>query len=618
MSDLPHRSGQPAGVALRAVFVAVALAGSALAQPAPPCVGGTVVTRDDLATAGVPYIHEALRLAGALPTVTVDGFDARPLGLDLPFGSRVRVLLDGAPVAADPAVRSVGLEALPVALAEIESVTVCPGDGVAAGAFGGPWIDVRTARPARIVLGAGAWGNETGDPGPALYFPDPAPNVDRWGPDAEGALAVTLGAAGAWVSVRDRDFFLLDPDLFPRTSAASPGRAPRRTLRTGAVALAAPEAWARAAIRRSDDLAFVPLAGTEAAARSESEQGTVSLDRATAGLRLRGHLHAARLRLGRSEWASPGDDLGWAETRLDAAASVHASAFAGGVRAEHVEADARSLRDGSFDGSVTIGRVWARVGSARRLVAVGATASGGQIGGGGVAQAETRMGALRLGATASARRTLAAERSGPEVWAARGYGGLGGGPGAVDPLDMARAGGWASLEPGPFQVRASVGASAAAGPVALGERGAVPARGVALQADIRASWTRSGPGGRRLRASAEVRARSAVRGDAPFHEAWDRVPTASAALDAAFHPDRRLSLWLRAEARSDAPWPVAGRPDARVPSVLLLDLALSKRAWGNRLRVSVAGRNVLGAEERGHPLGAVLAGRLLVRVEARL
>ena len=55
-----------------------------------------------------------------------------------------------------------------------------------------------------------------------------------------------------------------------------------------------------------------------------------------------------------------------------------------------------------------------------------------------------------------------------------------------------------------------------------------------------------------------------------------------------------------------------------LPGRVLLDLGASKRAWGDRLRVSLGGRNLLGADDRTHPLGATLAPRLFVRAEARL
>ena len=97
---------------------------------------------------------------------------------------------------------------------------------------------------------------------------------------------------------------------------------------------------------------------------------------------------------------------------------------------------------------------------------------------------------------------------------------------------------------------------------------------------------------------------------------WRRRPVAAAALRGTVCPDARLALWARLAAQSATEW--TGFPTPDVPAAVLLDLGLSKQAWGDRLRASLSGRNVLGAQEQTHPLGATLAPRLLVRLEVQL
>ena len=89
-----------------------------------------------------------------------------------------------------------------------------------------------------------------------------------------------------------------------------------------------------------------------------------------------------------------------------------------------------------------------------------------------------------------------------------------------------------------------------------------------------------------------------------------------AARVVAVRPDAVLTLWTVVRVRSRARW--AGVSDPEIPVAGLLDLGLSKRAWGERIEVSLTGRNVLDAPERTHPLGAVLAPRLFVRAVLRL
>ena len=596
-------------------------AGPSAAPPDPSCPGGVVVTRAELEAAGAMHLHDALRLAGVLDAVSVDGFDAGPLGTALPFGERVRLLVDGAPVAGGAGVEGVGLDALPVALGEVDRVVVCP-DDVVGGAFGAT-VDVRTAYPGH-AFGAVGYGNETGDPGPLRYVPGRgAPNVDRWGPYAEGGAGLRAGPRASWAAARYRTFLPTDPAITARTSAAT-GRYPKRVGTVAALAGAAPGVRARVGGRLFSDLAFAAPLAREVAFGHRSAQGTVLAGRGgprTGGPRtggVRGWAHAARLVLGPSSRDGLGFDPAWTETRLDAALAVGGRRAEVGARAEHVAASAPGLADGT----VTVGRVWARARggtpSAGGAAAVALAVSDG-LGGGASVDAWWR-GPVEVRATASARREALGEDRDLDLWRARGYAVFGPPlPRSADagpaPLDVARVRLDVSGGRGGARAWASGQAVGVSGAVALDRPGAPAAveaaGGVTLAARAGASWA-----GRGVRVRAWAEARGPASGTAAFREAWGRVPRLRGVADAWVRPDARLALWGRLEGRGGTTWP--GFPDPDVPGALVLDLGVSKRAWGDRLRASLGGRNVLGAEERTHPLGASLEPRLFVRLDARL
>lgn len=603
-------------------MTALALAGLLALAPADsldaPCPGGEVLTRADLEAAGTAHLHEALRLTSLLDGVTVDGYDAWPVApVGVPFESGVRVVVDGAPAARGAGPEPDGLEALPVALAEVERVVVCPGPGVAGGAFGGPWIDVQTTAPAPRAYGAATYGNEAGDPGPFRYLDPSLPNVDKWGPDVEAAAVARTPSATAWLALRSRDFLPTDPAIFPRTRAATaPPRYPKRVGTILALAGRAGGLRGRLGVRWATDLPFVPEVGSEVPLDPVSAQATVSGDRQWGGVRVWGHGHAAHLRLDRPSWSALALDPSWTENRLDGALAVSATSgrpsVAAGVQAERAAAVA-----GAFGEAVAVGRAWVRGRFDGEAGGVGLTlagaAAGGTVGSGGVTEAWWRPApGVRLGAEASARRSLPEERIGLDVWAERGYDALVA-DGVAAALDVARLRLAATADRGPVHLTASAEGQRVRSP-ALGSSSTAPgaeARGTALLARVGAAW-----GGHGLRVRASARAQGAVDGSRAFRDAWDRLPRLGAAVDVTARPDGRLALWARLEGRGRTTW--AGFADPDVPAVLLLDLGLSKRAWGDRLRLSLGGRNVLAAEERTHPLGATLAPRLFVRAEARL
>ena len=607
--------------------VALALVWAALGS-APPdsvarCPGGLVLDAADLA--GVVAVHDLARRVPFLDAVSVDGYDAEPLaawGTPRPL----RLLVDGVPAASTVAVEPLGFEPLPVAVGEIRRVVACPGPGLAGGVWGGPWIDIETAPPGR-AFAAGLYANETGDPGPDLYRDPARPNVDRWGPDAEAGLGAPVGGAEVWAVARLHRILPTDTSIAPRIREVSvPGPNPVRLGTAAALAARRGGAGVRIGVHRAADLPFLPTVGREVPADRRAAQ---------VGLRVRhrgvrAHVHLASLRLRRPDGSrlvldSRGPD--WSEQRADAAVSVllprvTLPTVTLGVQGEATRASAPGIAS-----TAATGRAWAHVrheaerGSVSLAVQTTASEAGVFVGG-------TATGRRQLG-RAQAQATVALDRppaGGAEAWLRRGYTGLGGAVSTAvhasraPTVALARLGvsgrwlgldAWASVDAqwgrgtAPVYDLALDGA-AVAGAVAYRE-----ARGTSGSVRARVQW-RGGAWG--LTAWGHVR--GTLGGTGAHRDAWARVPRSAADLRVTLRPDARLSLWASARARSGARW--GGFPDPDVPAVLLADLGLVKRAWGDRLTVTLVGRNVLDAPERTHPLGAVLAPRLFVRAGLRL
>ena len=602
-----------------------------LAGTDPPCPGGTVLDRAAL-DGGLVAVHDALRGVLSVDLVSLDGFDAEP---SVASPAPVRIVLDGAPVASAAALEPLGLGPLPVAVGEIRRVVVCPGPGLAAGRWGGPWIEIATARPARLYA-AGAYGNETGDPGPELYTDEGLTNVDRWGPYGEVVLGTRRGRAEAWAAARTHELFPSDPALSPRLAQTRSLDLPLlQAGRVGAAAASAPGIRGRFGVSAARGFPFLAGIQREAPVDRSVAQAAASAAGSLGGLSVRGHLHVARvalgptdgsrLRLGQDgETETAGPD--WTERRLDAAAQARRGPLTVGVQGETVRAEAPGL-DGVH---LTTGRAWAQAARAsqrgRAALAVQASASGGALRLGGVATGTRRLGR----GTATATLALDAEPQAPMrpgVWLRRGYTGLdgtavtpsalpGGGTRAARArldvgvplaralrLDVALAAQRSRLDVERVRVEASE--SGPAGTVAW-----VPAEGSALRARVEARWAVG-----RWHLGAGARAHRVV-GDADFEAAWARLPALQASAHATVRPDDRLRLRAGLRVRSATRWDGAAAP--AVPAAALLDLGVSKRAWGDRLVLSVLGRNVLDAPERSHASGGVHAARLFVRAALTL
>ncbi len=572
--------------------------------------------------------HDAVRALRSLTAVTTDGFGARyrdGLGREVQASGAASVLRDGALAWRTPTGQQV--------------VVVCPAAREVTVVR-----DLNQRRRDGVSL-AVELGNETGDPGPLRYLDPSIPNVDKIGPDYEASARLGRSA----LAVRWRDFLPTDPAIAPRIFGVLDGRFPKRKgfAARGETAVGRVELTAQGVL--AEDLPFEETLGREVPTlRHEGAleaSGVIGPRHATG---LRGAVAVADL--ARPSWSRTdvsGPD--WRETTGEIGAD---HMLASGVS---LTGDARAMKatgPGLADGSV----LWAEVGANARRQRLEARASLGPSGLGGRLSLEapplyhadrTRRAWLR--ARASARRDLPEAAPSLPFWIARGYTGLASGAtpltlqGAPRPVESVDAGivadAWLSqaaplgLESA-VHLRAEIGAEARRGETVLlpqftlapeavavsGPVQAIAASGAVLALDVSAAWNRSeivfdAPPRVFTRATAWARAALPLAGDDAFRAARDREPTLRMGLHAEHSPDGLLRLDARLEWRAATRW--TGWPEPDVPAALLLDLGLSRSFNDDRWLIALTGRNVLGAPEQTHPLGATLAGRLFVRAEAR-
>ncbi|GAB5533987.1 MAG: hypothetical protein Rubg2KO_02360 [Rubricoccaceae bacterium] len=603
-----------------------------------PCVDGQTLHRADLQAAGVGRVSDLARVLDDLDAATVDGFDS---WVRTPGSSRtLRVLIDGHPIHASSTLEPVGLEWLPISVGEIEAVTFCPEPGIVAGALRGAVLHIQTAPPAPRLYGAIDYGNETGDPGPLRYIEPNRPNVDHEGPDIELAVAHRTPKDVAWLGMRSRHLYPTDTAMAARVyDALVPGRFPSRiglawsgraqTSRGGGHALRAGAVWAQ-------DLPHLPSLGREVPVLRRGVQGgargrVMQRGRARVGY----HITASHQVLARPEWGILPVEPDWRETQLLGGLELESRGiqrrFRAGIQGEHLQASGPGVRDGS----VPLGRLWAqserRRGRARETVSASLVATGREAAASGAFVATRPLGSrVDASIVLSGERSLAAEAPDLAFWTARGYAGLN-----VEGLSLVRR--VRGLGPSEDRIRFSLSARPALG-LRIGawadarrqraevvqvaftqapERASVQgtsrlelAIGDGILGETWAEWT-----GRVARIRVFGQAAGLVRGNTAFRDRWRRQPEARGGLVATVWPDGSLRLSAHLEGRTATTW--AGYPDPEVPATLLLDLHLHKTLWNDRLRLSFSGRNVLGAEERRHPLGATLAPRLHVRFEGR-
>ena len=360
-------------------------------------------------------------------------------------------------------------------------------------------------------------------------------------------------------------------------------------------------------------------------------------------------------RLERPAWSALASGLGpdWRETLAEAevrrrVGRPHTRHVAFGAGVQQRWASGPDLTDGSVTvGSVSAALEGSWVPEAAARVAFGPSGVGGYASGG----VRLRGFPASLWLRGYARRTLPEERPDLVFWVARGYTGLASTDtpllleGVPVPSDHAGARAdfslWRQLPEPTFSgfdrfmsLNVSAGVDARRGETVLlpqftlapeavavgGPVQAVAASGAVADVEMSASWKRSqrindGPPRVFTRVTAWARAALPLAGGGAFRAAREREPTLRAGLSAEHSPDGLLRLDGRLEWRAATRW--IGWPEPHVPAALLLDLGLSRSFADDHFEVTLSGRNVLGAPEQTHPLGATLDGRLFVRLEAR-
>lgn len=157
-----------------------------------------VVRTPEIAAGGWHRLGDVVAALMPGNMASVDGFNAALTGNRLPFaglsaagspgwmvrldGQRIPVSIDGMWI----------LDALPVAMPQVDSIVVTSGAGIVDGlsALLGT-IDIYTRQPAQGLSGVADYqhGDESGDPGPYRYTPRATPNVEKLGPFTSGAFA---------------------------------------------------------------------------------------------------------------------------------------------------------------------------------------------------------------------------------------------------------------------------------------------------------------------------------------------------------------------------------------------------------------------------------------------
>ena len=635
------------------------------------------MTAYDLRAHGGGRLGDALRLAAPVRGWTVDGFDAEPRDAR----GALTLVLDGVPWQGTSTVEPRMLDALPVAVSEIDRIVYCPSGALVAGRLVGSVLHVETAPPERVA-GLADYGNETGDPGPARYLDRDLPNVDHWGPDGE----LVARSGSAWATLRARSFLPTDSAIVARTTAVS-ARFPEHQTLLGAVSAGSPDGASRGRVAAfaSGELPFLPRAQREVAVRRRWVQAGGRLrrnpwgDTKWGGIRgeLRGDVWGGVRVLDAPTWAATDSAAarltGWREAFAGGSAGRNLrDGLAVGVRGDvmHVRGDAPRPNANALprqaEALAGSAGVWLSVsesalapppslllGIPRRLspaLAADATiatqAGGGARLGGGVLLSGTPEYLWASGGwawRASARRTPAAASPDASYWRAAGLAPLvrDGGPGADIATDEASVAVDWTLPPvnvvdRDTELRDGIhvshsprlrGRLALAGGwtrspvfVAADEPSAIQTEAWSRRWVTATAWARHWPGVAYTATSAVYFDADAAftLTDSDGDGPWPKAPQAVVGLSATYLSGRALALSARAEASTASnSRAVRGDLPARVPGGVVVDVSARRSVWGDRLALALVGHNVLGAPEQPSAVGARLGPRLHARLSAR-
>ncbi len=614
---------------------------SALSDP-----GRQVVTRAEIEAAGLYRLPDLFRLIDGMRTATVDGFTWRTSSAGRPFGAEAWTLLvDG--VRLDFALfGEQNLSLVPVAVTQVDSVEIWHGPRLVAGTLApGGVIHLHTSQARRGAEARGGFGlgNEVGDPGPFRYVPERfSPNVDKFGGDYEGLVSAAGAGGRAQARFKLLRFYATDPVAGNRNPGAIGGNPALRlfapALRLETDALGGTHALSALGGSTNDLWFFQPFGREIPVRRLWGQLGAHGEVALTPRARLGYRLAYAENRLDMWDGTALGVDPRWRERTARAGLSGlwHKDALTVGLGGE-VQRTAADDADGFTLGTVT-GQLTRTAGrSHQRLDAALAVAD--DVAASVALHTRHELDRWTVGATAALTQQLPEQQGRFGFWRAQGYDAFAAeldvtqpdAPGTTTDLSLGadalgRLSPVLTLEAG-AAVRSLRGLYIETQPFAPDPDARRPDRPLVIALDAE---------GEAVSGHAALRARrgpwrgrvfydgtAPLGGDADFERAWEAVPRHRAGATATITADPSFTLTGTLTYRSAARWPAydvldggnGGLYDATVPAAWLLDASAQKTLWRERLRISLLFRNLLGQEERYHPVGAALDLRFYLHAE---
>jgi hypothetical protein len=605
----------------------------------------TVIDRSLIRSAGITRFSDLLRLIPTFTETSLDGFRVSgSLGSASPFrAARWRVSVDGREVAR-PALLDTHPETIPVSVSSIQRVIVDPTPAAGPGGLSaGGWIHIETARPAPGLKteAIGAVGNEVGDPGPFRYTDFESPNIDRVGPTADGRI--TLAGPVWWSSIgmRADQSHPTDRQIAQRVEWLFAGK-PLITLLQPRVEIGRSGSGGTHRISADltilRDMLFLESVGAELPTirRSQGVEAYGTFLR-PGGTTLSYALSASRVAF--SERGNRRDlDLDWAASQVSGRVQLSTVRDGWDWRVALQTVSTR-LDSGQLSPAPTVWvpRIEAglRLGSSRtwsHTMLVDATLPVGQV---GVIppsltyQLDSGQRPVRFTVRATFMSESPFARIDEAFWLREGWDYPGPGSGRSRAPDTPTNERTISLDAAIRQTRENGVTWGIAG--FIRSYSGLNLAGVSLVPDslfeARYLATRSFPGGTDGRVQGlriwyrqpigphmwhrvdYTHRRPVSAGDVTFWQSWRSLPSQEMRYLLSVEAVPRTTLLLAARFRTATLWPsiLAGpfsSKSERLPPTLVVDLTITKKLWGPRIRAFVGFRNLTGGNGRTHPLGS--------------
>ncbi len=602
----------------------------------------TIIEGTLLRTASVTRFADLLRLVPAFTETSLDGFQlSGSLGSTSPYRQpRWRVSIDGREINR-PWLWSMQPELLPVPISSIARVVIDPLPGPGPGGISaGGWIRIETIPVGEGVNAAmiASVGNEAGDPGPFRYTELATPNVDRIGPTADGRL--TFASSGWWTefSMRADQSHPTDERIIRRVQRLFAGK-PLVTLLHPQfqVGVRGPSGEHRLVVDASllRDMLFLPAIGAELPvtlnARSAEAFGQFVLPGRTLRYAFATSRLAASERANRESldlhWASRkvGGRLEMVTTREAWGWHVAAQAWYSRLSSEQLPEASTILRP-ELEVGLEVGGAegWSNALVVQAGWPVGSSATIPSV----VYELVSGLGPTRFSLRASFLSEAPDSREDESFWLREGwdYPGQAAGRTVVEAPSTERI---LSVDAG---LRRSLKNGASWGVFAflrsfsglnLSEVSLIPdslseSRYLAsrvLSADGSGqvkgarAWYRQTMGRHMWHRLDYAYRLPTAGGDLAFWQAWSPLPRVEMRYILSVEAVPRTTLLVAARFRTSTSWPsIATGPftsrTETLPASVTVDLTITKRLWGPRMRAFVVFRNLTGGNGRTHPLGA--------------